>query len=283
MIRIAVSGACGRTGSLIVKNLGPQEDMKLVTAIMAPTSPKVGLDIGEALGIGKMEIKITDAGALEKILGEERPDILVDYTEPEASVSIVKATAKLGIKFVIGTTGHSSDQMAEIKNTITANRTSAVISSNMTMIFNLLFKLAGISAQILGEDYDVELVDLTERQVGEIPTPTGTAMALAEAIAVTFGKNTDDITVYGRPRGLEKIQDERPRGQICIHAIRAGSGVGYHEVDVILAGPSQRLVLAGRTDGPTGIAEGTFKAVRFLSRNQEPGRIYNMLDVLGLR
>jgi dihydrodipicolinate reductase len=109
-------------------------------------------------------------------------------------------------------------------------------------------------------------------------------MAVAGIVAEVFGTHLNEIIVYGRPRGLEKMQKERPKGQIGMHAIRGGScGDDYHEVQVMFAGESQRIVLVGRTDGASPITEGTLRAVRFLHRNQEPGRIFSMLDVLALK
>jgi len=283
MIKVAVSGALGRTGSLIVKSLVSQEDMKLVVGIVRPKHAKVGVDVGEAIGIGRLGVDVMGMDRLDDALAKEKPGILVDYTNPEASVSIVKTAAKRKVNLIIGTTGHSPEQLAEILTTLTTHKVSAVMSPNMSITGNLLFKLAEMSAKTLGRDFDVEIMDIKDRHIGKAPTPTGTAMTVAMTVAKAFGTDMNEITVYGRPKGLEKTQKDRPKGQICMHAIRGGSGGDYHEVQVMYAGESQRIVLVGRTDGGSPIVEGTIRAIRFLHRSHERGKIFNMLDVLGLK
>jgi 4-hydroxy-tetrahydrodipicolinate reductase len=284
MIKVAVSGALGRTGSLIVKGLVSQEDMKLAVGIVRPKHARVGVDVGEAIGIGRLGVDVIGMDRLDEALGKEKPDILVDYTNPGASLSIVKTAAKHKVNLIVGTTGHSPEQLAEILNALTIHKVSAVMSPNMSTTSNLLFKLAEISAKTLGRDFDVEIMDIKDRHIGKAPTPTGTAMTVAMTVAEVFGTDMNEITVYGRPKGLEKRQKERPKGQICIHAIRGGSGGDdYHEIQVLYAGESQRIVLIGRTDGGGPIVEGTIKAIRFLHKNKEREKIFNMLDVLGLK
>jgi len=122
---------------------------------------------------------------------------------------------------------------------------------------------------------------MKDRYVGKAPVPTGTSMMMATKIAAALGKTLDDVTTFGRPRGLDRKQSERPRGQICIHSVRAGTD-DFHEMQVIFAGRSQRLVLSSRTEGSGAFSEGTVKAIRYLQANRDLGKILDMFDVLRL-
>ena len=140
MIGVAVTGASGRMGSKIIKTILEQDDMKVVAAIEAPETPLEGKDIGEVIGVGKMDVPVNGAEKLAEVLKEKKPDVLVDFTIANAAVNTIKTSAKCGVNVVVGTTGISDEQMDEIRESINANKIKAVISPNMAVGVNVFFK-----------------------------------------------------------------------------------------------------------------------------------------------
>ena len=134
MIRIAVTGAGGRIGSKIIKTILKQEDMEVIAAIGAPNTPLEGEDIGEVIGVGKIDVPINGAQKLADVLKEKKPDVLVDFTIANAAVDTIKTSAECGVNVVVGTTGFSDEQMSEIKESIEENKIKAVIAPNMTVV-----------------------------------------------------------------------------------------------------------------------------------------------------
>jgi 4-hydroxy-tetrahydrodipicolinate reductase len=242
-----------------------------------------GVNVGEALGIGNVGINVTSSDKLDDLIRRVKPFVIVDFSTPKATVEVVKRGAKYGVNFVIGTTGHSPLQMNEIKGIVRNHSVSAVISANMTVTGNLLFKLAGSAAKTLGEDYDIDIVEWLDRHLEKIPLPTHTALTIGENIAEALGKDLHKIAVFGREKDLHKVLEERPRGQICFHSIRAGSGAFFGEFQVIFAGPWKKIIIISRFDSMEAVAGGTMKAIRFIYEKSKPGEVYDMKDVLGLR
>jgi len=283
MIKVVVSGALGRVGRIIVRRVLDQKDMKLVGVIERPLHPMEGVDVGEALSIGKVGINVTGSDKLYNLLCRVKPFIIVDFSTPEATLELVKKGAKMGVNFVIGTTGHSSAQMNEIKDTVRKHHVSAVISPNMTVTGNLLFKLAGYAARTLGEDYDIDIVECFNRHLGKIPLPTHTSLHIAEKIAEVLGKRPNEIAIYGEEKGIHEVLDERRRGQIWFHCIRAGSGAFYGEIQCIFSGPWESLTIISRFDDAEAFAGPVMKAIRFIHERGKPGEVYDMMDVLELK
>jgi len=270
VINVAVTGALGRMGSGIIRTLSQHPDLKLVTAVEAPDHEKRGEDVGKLLGIGEMGVLLETADRLEEVLRESKPDVLVDFTTPEATVNTVKVSAPLGINLVIGTTGFTVEQRREIENTIKRYGVAAVISQNYAVGVNIFFKVLEFLAKKLG-DYDIEILEMHHRYKRD--APSGTALRAAEIIE----KNLDrDVSIiYGRVG----ILGERKRDEICIHAIRGGDIVGEHTV--IFAGDGERLEITHRASSRQAFVNGVILAIKFIAGKK--GGIYDTFDVLGLR
>jgi 4-hydroxy-tetrahydrodipicolinate reductase len=273
MIKVAVTGACGRMGSGIIKTILKQDDMKLVAAIEAPQSPLEGKDVGEAIGMGHLGVKITAAQNLAKTLKESNSDVLIDFTIATAAINTIKTTAECGVDLVVGTTGFSDEQMNEIKDSISKNNVKAVISPNMAIGVNVFFKILKDLAPIL-EDYDVEIIEAHHKHKKD--APSGTAARAFEIISKETNRKPDDVGVYGR----SGLVGERTKDEIGVHAVRGGDIVGDHLV--LFAGDGERLEIVHRAHSRQSFVSGVIKAIKFIP-TAEKGKINDMADVLGIK
>ncbi|MDP3065302.1 MAG: 4-hydroxy-tetrahydrodipicolinate reductase [Methanobacteriaceae archaeon] len=273
MIDVAVTGAGGRMGSMIIKTILQQEDMRVVAAIEAPKTPMEGKDVGEIIGVGKIGVNITGADQLEITLNEKNPHVLVDFTIAPAAVNNIKTAAENGVNLVVGTTGFSEEQIETIKNAVEKNNIAAVISSNMAIGVNVLFKLVEELAGIL-PDYDVEIIEAHHKHKRD--APSGTAVTAFELVAKRLERNPDEVGVYGR----QGLVGERTREEIGVHAVRGGDIVGDHTV--IFAGEGERLEVVHRAHSRQVFVSGVIKALRYVG-NANKGKISDMGDVLGLK
>jgi 4-hydroxy-tetrahydrodipicolinate reductase len=273
MIDVAVAGANGRMGSKIIKTIQNQEDMRVVIGVEAPNSPLEGKDVGEVIGIGKIGAEVWGAQKLEEVLKNEKPDVLVDFTIAVAAVDNIKTAAKCGVNVVVGTTGFSDTEMAEIKKTISENKIKAIIAPNMAVGVNVFFKVIEDLASILN-DYNVEIIETHHKHKRD--APSGTARKAFEIIAGKVGRETDEICVHGR----EGMVGERTAEEIGIHAVRAGDIVGEHTV--LFAGDGERLEIIHRAHSRQAFVSGVIKAIRYI-KSADEGKINDMGDVLGLK
>lgn len=258
MIRVAVCGACGRMGKLIVRQISKQADMKLVAAVDAPGTPSAGEDAGEIAGVGKLGVKIVGADKLAEALKQSKPDVLVDFTKADAAVQNVKTASEVGVCVVVGTTGFTAEQRAEAEEAIKKGKIRAVISPNMSIGVNVFFKSVGETAKMLGSNYGVEIVEA--HHVHKRDAPSGTARRAAQIIAGEFGWSEDKIK---------------------IKSIREGDIVGEHTV--IFSTPEERVEIIHRAQSRETFAAGAMKAVRHVVERGKPGVMQDMQDVLGLR
>lgn len=272
MIDMAVTGANGRMGSMIIQNILQQEDMQLVAAIEAPHTPLEGRDVGEVVGVGPIKVPIVGAEKLTEILKSTKPDVLVDFTIANAAADTIRTAAKNGVNLVVGTTGFSEEQMFHNETAIKENHIRAVISPNMAVGVNIFFKVAEDLARLLS-DYDVEIIEAHHKHKKD--APSGTAVKAAEIIAGAQNRNMDEVGVYGR----EGMIGERTPEEIGIHAIRGGDIVGEHTV--IFAGDGERLEIIHRAHSRQAFVSGVIKAVRYVI-GAEKGKISSMEDVLGI-
>jgi 4-hydroxy-tetrahydrodipicolinate reductase len=272
MINVAVTGACGRMGSKIIKTILEQEDMNVVAAIESPNTPFEGKDVGEIIGIGEIGVEVNGAEKLSDVLKNKKPHVLVDFTIANAALETIKTSSENGVNLVVGTTGISDEQMEEIKGTISKYQTRAVISPNMAVGVNVFFKVIKDLANIIG-DYDVEIIEAHHRHKKD--APSGTAVKAAEIIAGELNRNLDDVGVYGR----KGIVGERTDEEIGIHAVRGGDIVGDHTV--LFAGDGERLEIVHRAHSRQSFVSGVIKAIRYVI-NADKGHISDMGDVLGL-
>jgi len=273
MIKVAVTGACGRMGSGIIKNILQQDDMDLVAAIEAPQSPQEGKDIGEAIGVGPLGVEISAAENLAEALQKSQADVLVDFTIADAAVNTIKTTADCGVNLVVGTTGFSEEQLQEIRKVISKNNVKAVISPNMAVGVNVFFKILQDLAPVLA-DYDVEIIEAHHKHKKD--APSGTAMRAFEIISQELGRDTEEVGVYGR----KGIVGERTAREIGIHAVRGGDIVGDHTV--LFAGDGERVEIVHRASTRQAFISGVIKALKFIP-SAKNGEISDMADVLGFK
>lgn len=273
MIKVAVTGACGRMGSKIIKTILQQDDMEVVAAIEAPQSPLEGKDVGEAIGVGPIGVKITAAENLAKALKESKAQVLVDFTIATAAIKTIKTTADCGVGLVVGTTGFSEEQLAEIKDSVSKNNVKAVVSPNMAIGVNVFFKILKDLAPILA-DYDVEIIEAHHKHKKD--SPSGTAVRAFEIISEETDRNPAEVGVYGR----HGLVGERTKDEIGVHAVRGGDIVGDHTV--LFAGEGERLEITHRAHSRQSFVSGVIKALRFIPTADE-GKINDMADVLGIK
>jgi len=273
VIRVAVCGACGRMGKLIVQQVAKQRDMKLAAAIDAPNTPFAGRDAGEVAGVGELRVKVVGAERLRETLQLEKPDVLVDFTRADAAVANVETAASSGVPVVVGTTGFSQAQLGRMAKAVKKGRVAAVVAPNMSVGVNVFFKLVGETARVLGRGYDVEIVEA--HHVRKLDAPSGTALRAAEIIARELGLSKRSIKC-GRPAG----EHPRRKEEIYIHSIRAGDIVGEHTV--VFSAPGERVEIVHRAHSRETFAAGTMNAIRHVVKRGKPGVIQDMQDALGL-
>lgn len=267
MIKAVVSGAGGRMGGRIIALMNEASDIELTGAFEAKGHPAIGRDVGEVIGTGRIGIPVVDG--LEKVI--ERADVIVDFTNHQASMEHLKMAVDSQKAIVIGSTGFSDREMAIVREI--APRTRCVMAPNMSVGVNLLYKVIGDVARILGNDYDVEIVEWHHRTKKD--APSGTALKMAEIIADALNMDLSRAGVYGR-KGIIGV---REREEIGIHAIRGGDVVGDHTVFFI--GQGERIEITHRTHSRDNFARGAIRAARWIVN--QPRGLYDMQDVLGLR
>lgn len=267
MSKVVVCGAMGRMGKAILSVLsGRPYGLSLAAAVETPGHPLLGRDAGEAAGAGNADVPVT-ADFAAAIAGA---DVAIDFTHPASSVAHAREAAAAGMPIVIGTTGLSPEQAGEIREA--ATRVACVLSPNMSVGVNLMFKVAADVARTLGEEFDVEIVEVHHRFKKD--SPSGTAVKLADAVAGALGREMREAGVYGR----HGMVGERSRQEIGVHAVRAGDVVGEHTV--IFGGIGERFEITHRAHSRDTFARGAVRAASWaLGR---PAGLYDMNAVLGL-
>jgi 4-hydroxy-tetrahydrodipicolinate reductase len=267
MLNIIVSGAAGRMGARIITLSKNYENLKIIGALEHKDHRSIGADIGEIIGVGKIGVPLSHD--IEDIKGEA--DVLIDFSTPDATIKLSKAVAAKQIAMVIGTTGLKREEIAEISST--CRTIPCVLAPNMSVGVNLLLKILKDIAKVLGDDYDVEVIESHHRLKKD--APSGTALRMAQVLAEALNRNLDETAVYTR----KGIIGERNRREIGIQTIRAGDIVGEHTV--LFGGLGERIEVTHRASSRDTFARGALKAALWVSR-QKPG-FYDMQDVLGLK
>ena len=265
-MKVAIAGAAGRMGRTLVEAVLRSGDLALGAALEAPGHPQLGGDAGEPLGM-RCGVKLTaDVSA-----AAAAADCLVDFTAPQATLEHVAACVAARKSAVIGTTGFAAADKSRIA---AAARTIPVaMAPNFAIGVNVAFKLAEVAARILGDAYDVEIVEAHHRH--KVDAPSGTALRLGEAVAAALGRDLKAVARHGR----EGITGERGAKEIAFHAIRGGDIVGEHTV--IFAGEGERIEVTVRSGSRMTYAQGALRAARWLAGR--PAGLYDMFDVLGLK
>ena len=267
-IRLAVSGATGRMGHTILELAASNSQFEIVGVLENASHSAVGKSLGEALpALGKVKVSISST--LASI--NPKPQILIDFTQPPATLAYLREAQDLGVGMVIGTTGFSEDPKKQIRDA--AKKIPVMMASNMSVGMNLLFALVEEAAGKLGPSYDVEIVEAHHNLKKD--APSGSALSLGESVARGWKVNLKDVAIHGR----EGLVGERKKGTIGFHALRGGDIVGDHTV--LYAGPGERLELTHRAHSREAFAQGALKAALFVAGKKDG--FYDMGDVLGLR
>ncbi|HWP58201.1 MAG TPA: 4-hydroxy-tetrahydrodipicolinate reductase [Candidatus Acidoferrales bacterium] len=267
MVEIIVCGAAGRMGSTIVRLAQQTPEIRLAGAVEFPASPAIGRDAGEVAGAGRAGVAIS--GELGPLLGQDR--VIIDFTQPKASLGFLRAAVESSAPMVLCTTGFDKSEVAEIERL--GPQTRLVFSANMSIGVNLLLSMLGNVARTLGDDYDVEIVETHHRFKKD--APSGTALALGQVIAKALGRDLDSVAVSGR-KGLV---GERTKKEIALLSVRAGDVVGDHTV--IFGGLGERIEFTHRAHSRENFARGALRAAEWIVH--QPKGLYSMQDVLGLK
>ncbi len=267
MTSIAVTGVAGRMGKNLVIAIGEHVGAELVGALDKKGHESVGKDAGELAGVGNLGVKVTDNS--EQAF--EKTDVIIDFTAPDATMKNLENIAAQDKAIVIGTTGFSKHHREKIKEL--SESTRIVLAPNMSVGVNLLFKLIAEAAEVLGDAYDVEIIEYHHKH--KVDAPSGTALRAAEVAAHSLGRDLTEVGTYGR----KGIVGERQASEIGVHSVRAGDIVGDHIV--LFAGDGERLELTHRAHSRSAFARGAVRAALWLV--DKPTGLYDMQDVLGLK
>jgi 4-hydroxy-tetrahydrodipicolinate reductase len=260
-----VCGAAGRMGRTLVSLIAQDAAATLVGAVEAATSSAVGHDAGEIAGVGTLEVPITTDLAAVAGAGT----VILDFTNATAAVANLRTAVACGAAMVLGSTGFTPEQAAEIDRL--APRTRCVIEPNMSVGIAVLRRLVQEAARALGPDFDPEIVEIHHRM--KIDAPSGTALALARSVAEATGRNADRDIVAAR----QGVIGQRPRNEIGVIALRGGDIIGDHTV--IFAGLGERIELTHRTQSRDCLARGAVRAAHWVIA--QPAGRYGIADVLG--
>jgi 4-hydroxy-tetrahydrodipicolinate reductase len=267
MVNAVVAGAAGRMGERITQMIQNSEGIKLWGAFEKPDHPAIGQDVGDFGGLGKTGITLK--GDITEVMNDA--DVLIDFTAPESTLQHIRFIAKTGQAMVIGTTGITGEHEKELNQLAQGIR--CVKSPNMSVGVNVLFKMVENLSRILGQDYDMEVLEAHHRLKRD--APSGTAMHLARILADSTGRNIETDAVYER-KGFIGVRREE---EIGIQSIRAGDIVGEHTV--MFAGPGERIEITHRAHSRDNFARGALLASTWVVR--QPNGLYDMQDVLGLK
>ncbi len=267
MTRVIVAGAAGRMGRRIAYMVDQHPDLELSGGFEQPHNPEVGKDLGEVAGIGPTGMKIAP-GVLEVI---DQGEVIIDFTFHEATMKLARLAAEHAKAMVIGTTGLSGDNLTELKKL--SAHFPCVQSPNMAVGVNVLFKVARKMASILGDAYDIEIVEAHHRMKKD--APSGTALKLGEMVAEGVNRDLNQVGVFER----HGIIGERTNQEIGIQTIRGGDIVGEHTV--YFCGAGERLEITHRAHNRDNFARGAALAAAWV-KNQ-PNGLYTMFDVLNLQ
>lgn len=265
--RIAVAGVNGRMGRVLVEATVQNPETTLGAALVRQGSPLVGQDAGQLAGVGSLNCAIVDD--LARVSSEF--DVLIDFTAIEATLANLETCRRLRRAMVIGTTGLSAEQKAQLAEA--GRDIPLVFAPNMSIGINVLLGVVAQTARLLGEGYDAEIIEAHHRY--KVDAPSGTALRLGEAVAEAYGRNLAEVAVYGR----EGHTGARDPATIGFATVRGGDVVGDHTV--LFAGIGERIELTHKASSRMTFAQGAVRAAIWL-QHQPPG-LYDMQDVLGLK
>jgi len=265
LLRVAIAGASGRMGRMLIEAVGAADDLQVAGALDVAGSLSLGQDAAAFLGRTSGVAITADTRA-----GLAGAQVLIDFTRPEGTLVHLAVCQQLGVKAVIGTTGFSDAQKAQIAEH--AKHIAIMMSPNMSVGVNVVLKLLDTAARAMSHGYDIEVVEAHHRH--KVDAPSGTALAMGEAVARALGRDLKDCAVYAR----EGITGERDPSTIGFATIRGGDIVGDHTV--LFAGTGERVEITHKASSRATFAQGAVRAARFLASRSSG--LYGMNDVLGI-
>ena len=265
VLNIAVAGASGRMGRMLVEAVMADPALRLSGALDVAGSPALGTDVTAALGQARNVVITSDLHA-----GLTGADVLIDFTRPEGTLAHLAVCRELGVRAVIGTTGFTPQQKAEVA--AHAQHIAIVLAPNMSVGVNVMLVLLEAAARSLDDSFDIEVIEAHHRH--KVDAPSGTALAMGEAVARGRGVDLAAQGVFTR----HGHTGERKRGSIGFATLRGGDIVGEHTV--LFAGAGERIEISHKSSSRANYAEGSLRAARFVA-SRAPG-LYGMADVLGL-
>jgi 4-hydroxy-tetrahydrodipicolinate reductase len=263
---IAIAGASGRMGQMLIEAVRAADDCTLTGALDIAGSAALGLDAGAFSGKAAGVLITSDLRE-----GLKNSKALIDFTRPEGTLAHLQVCRELGVAAVIGTTGFTEEQKAEIAEI--AKSIPIMMAPNMSVGVNVTLKLLEMAAKALSTGYDIEIVEAHHRH--KVDAPSGTALKMGEVIADALGRDLKECAVYER----YGVTGERDPSSIGFATIRGGDIVGDHTV--LFAGTGERIEITHKSSSRATYAQGSLRAVRFLA-GRAPG-LYDMFDVLNLK
>ncbi|MCP4761506.1 MAG: 4-hydroxy-tetrahydrodipicolinate reductase [archaeon] len=276
MIKIGIIGADGSMGRLIASLAIKDEDISIVLAYTIPESPNIGMDVGTMVGTPPINTIIKSINSIEYDLKEEKPDIFIDFTVAEATEKNSPSILNSGVPMVIGSTGLSDKFIQQVKEIINNKKIPVVISSNYAIGVNVVFKMAAEFAKKL-PGWEIEIIEAHHHRKKDVPS--GTALTIAKNISTAINVDLEEVGQYGRGKG----PNPRKWGndEIGIHSVRGGDIVGDHIV--LYAGNGERIELKHQAHSRNCFASGSIEAIKFLMKNLNNPKIFDMQDILGLK
>jgi 4-hydroxy-tetrahydrodipicolinate reductase len=267
MIRVAIIGASGRMGKNLITAVNDAADCIVGAAIIKQGSSLVGADAGEVAGVGKLNVAMVDS--LAACVNDF--DVLIDFTSPALTIENATFCAQNNKAIVVGTTGLTETEKQQLD--ACAENTPVVFAPNMSVGVNVTLKLLATAAKILGDDYDVEIVEAHHRH--KVDSPSGTAIRMGEVVAEALGRDLKECAVYGREGQI----GPRTQKEIGFETIRAGDVVGDHSVWFATEG--ERIEIVHKASSRMTFAKGAVRAAQWLK--DKPASMYDMQDVLDLK
>lgn len=266
-MKIAIIGAAGRMGGRLIHAVCETQGLELTGAVERADHPQLGRDAGMIAGVGELGVTLIDN--LDVVM--EQADALIDFTFPEVTLSNLAICARHGKMLISGSTGFTPEQKQQAEEF--ARKIPVVLAPNMSVGVNACFKLLKEAAKILGDDFDVEIVELHHNKKKD--SPSGTAVRMGEVVADALDRDYNQVANYHR----EGICGERTHDEIGMQTVRGGDIVGEHTVYFI--GMGERIEISHRAMSRDMFARGAARACLWL-QGKQPG-LYDMQDVLGLR
>ncbi|HOV79261.1 MAG TPA: 4-hydroxy-tetrahydrodipicolinate reductase [Bacillota bacterium] len=268
-VRVALFGI-GRMGRVVARNLLKDHSVKLVLVVSSSGGEKAGKDLGDILELPRTGLTVHGSDQLVQSLHSTRPEIVIDFTTPEAGLVNLKAAAKFGAHLIVGTTGFTKFQTEALRSIASMYNVSLVMAPNLSIGINLLINLAKKTAKVLN-GFDIEIIEEHHRYKKD--APSGTAIRLARLVAESAGINPEKGLLFGR-QGNKSSKGK----EIAVHAIRGGGTVGIHKI--VFVSDNERLEIKHESINRNAFTDCLQKVIRFV--HLQPPGIYSVEEILGL-